>query len=192
MLICPSVCFVVYLLCLHLYYLCSWPHCWANVGTVCVSYVYPGSLWPKSQPAWHPLCLSERICSGACCHPGPCITFKEVSVRPSPYHSSSTPPPPWLVEAPLGMPGALSSICVCALKDAIPEVTVHLWNGLSWGWSRMLWAGKWYSITQCYKHLLHLSVVLKGYFELHTDDRKCTNIPLHCTKRVFPLISQGV
>ena len=114
-------------------------HC---VCELCVCYVDPGSLWPKSQPAWHPLCLSERICSGACCHPGPCITFKEVSVRPSPYHSSSTPPPPWLVEAPLGMPGALSSICVCALKVAQlhtvcvslypnPEVTVHLWNGLS-------------------------------------------------------------
>lgn len=40
-----------------------------------------------------PLCLSEGIWSGACCQPGPCITFKEVSVCPSPYHSSSTPPP---------------------------------------------------------------------------------------------------
>lgn len=40
-------------------------------------------------------CLSEGIWSGAPCQPGPCITFKEVSVSPSPYHSSSTASACW-------------------------------------------------------------------------------------------------
>lgn len=64
-----------------------------------------------NQPGIFSACLKG---SGValCCQPGPCITFKEVSVCPSPYHSSSPPPPPWLVEAPLGMPGTLGSICV--------------------------------------------------------------------------------
>lgn len=49
---------------------------------VCVCVCVQAHYALKSHPAWHPLCLSEQIWSGACCHPGPCITFKEVSVRP--------------------------------------------------------------------------------------------------------------
>lgn len=92
---CQSVsqfCFVLQRLPLRPYYLCSWPHCWVNIGTVlvyacvsrsvCVCVCVQAHYALKSHPAWHPLCLSEQIWSGACCHPGPCITFKEVSVRP--------------------------------------------------------------------------------------------------------------
>lgn len=74
--------------------------------------VWPLSLRLKSPPGWHLLGLSEGIWSGACCQSGPCITFKEVSASPSPYHSSSTAPPARLVEAPLGISGTLSLICV--------------------------------------------------------------------------------
>lgn len=67
---------------------------------VCVC-VWLHSLRPKSQPSWHLLGLSEGIWSGACCQSGPCITFKEVSVSPSLYHSSSTAPRLSLLRLPL-------------------------------------------------------------------------------------------
>lgn len=82
-----------------------------EVGLVCEC-VWPLSLGLKSPPGWHLLGLSEGIWSGACCQSGPCITFKEVSVSPSPYHSCSTAPPARLVEAPLGISGTLALICV--------------------------------------------------------------------------------
>lgn len=77
-----------------------------------------------------PLCLSEGIWSGACCQPGPCITFKEVSVCPSPYHSSSTPPPalacwgsPWYAWH------ARFVVCVCS--QSVLGHFGQCWNAVS-------------------------------------------------------------
>ena len=128
--ICQSVCFIV-ISCTHVHIVSAVgrivERSWVFVCVCVFVHARAGSLQPKSRPAWHPFCWSEGIWSGACCQPGPCITFKEVSVGPSPYHSSGPPPPPWLVEAPLGMPGTLGLICVCVFSKMhfeVPSVCV--------------------------------------------------------------------
>lgn len=93
---CVSVqqfCFVVHLLCSHPLLSSQLLTLLSELRLLCVLMcARPGSLQPKSLPAWHPFCLSEGIWMALAASQGH-VSLSKRCLCPSLYHFISTPPP---------------------------------------------------------------------------------------------------